>query len=62
MVRIEGLAGFPNGKDQVQEFAHAMPQGDIAPCAFGPEPTIEGPHGRVVLHGGEGRIPQVHPD
>src|SRR2546427_12953663 len=39
-----------------------MPQSDITSFAPGPEPSIQGAHSRIILNGGEGRIPQIHTD
>ena len=44
----KGRLVFQTAIDQMQQFAHAVAQGDVAAFAFGPEATIEGPDGRVV--------------
>ena len=35
MLFVKGAIGFPDGEDQVEQFAHAVAQGDIATQAAG---------------------------
>src|ERR1700722_13316386 len=57
MLRIEGFASLPDGEDQVQQFAHAVSQSDVATHAPGTQPPIEGPDGGVMPDGRLGGVP-----
>ena len=59
MLRVERSVRFPDGKDEVQEFAHAMADGDIAAFALGFEAGIQGAEGGVVADAGACGVPQI---
>jgi hypothetical protein len=40
MLVVERTIGFPDGKDQVEQLAHAMTDGDVAAFALGPEAAM----------------------
>jgi hypothetical protein len=53
-VRSEGAVGLPQGEHQVQEFAHAMTEGNIATFALGVVETIvQGLLAGLGFHHGE---------
>ena len=56
---IEGLVAGPDGEDELEEFAHAMADGNVAALAFGLEPLKQRGDGRVEADGGACRIPQI---
>jgi hypothetical protein len=61
VLRIEGPTGGPDGEDQVEQFAHAMPQGHVAAFAAGAQAAIQTADGGVVHARGFGSIPQIFP-
>lgn len=62
VLRIEGPTGGPDREDQVQQFAHAVPQGHVAAFAAGAQAAIQTADGGVVQAGGFGSIPQIFPN
>ena len=41
MLLVERTIGLPDGKDQVEELAHAVSHGNVTSLALGPEAAIE---------------------
>jgi len=62
VLRIEGTVGLPDREDEVQEFTHAMADGDVAAFALGPEPAIQRADGGVAGDGGAGGVPEIVAD
>jgi hypothetical protein len=56
---VKGAVGFPDRVDQMEEFAHAVAQGDVAAFAVGLETPIKSANGRIVDDGGTGGVPQM---
>src|SRR5262245_50120243 len=62
VVLVEGTVGLPQGKDEVEQLAHAMADGDVAAFALGLEAGVESAEGRIVADAHARGIPQVVPD
>lgn len=59
MRRIKCFAGLPDGKYQVQQLAHGVPDGDrLLVGMLGDQALIERAHRRVAADGGQGGHPQ----
>jgi hypothetical protein len=56
---VEGFAGLPDGEDEMQEFAHHVPDRHAGASAAGEQPTVQGSRRRVVLHGRQGGVPEI---
>src|SRR5438552_18187559 len=57
--RVKGAVAFPDGEDQVQQFPHAVTDGDVAACASGLQAAIESTDGGIVTDGGPSRVPEI---